>query len=181
MGWRAIIRIPSDIKKGIIIVAPHTSNWDFVLGRLGFAATKIKASIIIKKESFFFPLGILLRWLGAIPMDRGYSTKTIKRVTDQMNKSDQCFLLITPEGTRKLVKNWKRGFYFIAQQANVPLIFGFVDYKHKTVGLEQVFYPTGNYDEDLKIIEAYYRNKTARYPEKFNLSPQFSKTLQRGQ
>lgn len=175
MGWRVIIEVPSEIKKGIIVVAPHTSNWDFVFGRLGFASRGWNVKFIIKKESFFFPLGILLRWLGAIPMDRGYSTKTLKRVTDQMNMSDECFLLITPEGTRKLVKHWKKGFYFIAQHAKVPIIYGYLDYKSKVAGLGGVFYPTGNYDEDLKVIEAFYKNKTARYPEKFNLSPQNNK------
>jgi 1-acyl-sn-glycerol-3-phosphate acyltransferase len=142
MGWRVTHPMPEGIDKAVIIMAPHTSNWDFVFGRLGFASQSIKVKIIIKKESFFFPLGILLRWLGAIPVDRGFSAGTIKNVTQIMGNADKFYLLITPEGTRKLVKNWKKGFYFIAQQAKVPIIMGFLNYKTKTGGLGPVLYPS---------------------------------------
>jgi 1-acyl-sn-glycerol-3-phosphate acyltransferase len=173
MGWRVTHPMPQGIKKAVIIMAPHTSNWDFVMGRLGFASQSINAKFIIKKESFFFPLGIILRWLGAVPVDRGFSTGTIKKITHLMEKSDSFLLLITPEGTRKLVRNWKKGFYFIAQQAHVPIVMGFLDYKTKTGGLGPVLYPSGNYEADLKIIEEFYKDKQARHPENFNLSPQY--------
>jgi 1-acyl-sn-glycerol-3-phosphate acyltransferase len=172
MGWRVTHPMPEGIDKAVIIMAPHTSNWDFVFGRLGFASQSIKVKIIIKKESFFFPLGILLRWLGAIPVDRGFSAGTIKNVTQIMGNADKFYLLITPEGTRKLVKNWKKGFYFIAQQAKVPIIMGFLNYKTKTGGLGPVLYPSGDYEADMKIIEDFYSDKQAMHPEKFNLSPQ---------
>jgi 1-acyl-sn-glycerol-3-phosphate acyltransferase len=172
-GWKVTQGMPEGVPKAVIIMAPHTSNWDFVIGRLGFASKGVKVKILIKKESFFFPLGILLRWLGAIPVDRGFSIKTIKQITELMNQSDEFFLLITPEGTRKLVKNWKKGFYFIAEHANVPIIMGFLDYKTKTGGMGPVLYPSGNYEEDLKKIEEFYSDKQAYYPANFNLSPQY--------
>jgi 1-acyl-sn-glycerol-3-phosphate acyltransferase len=172
MGWRVTHGMPEGIPKAVIIMAPHTSNIDFVIGKLGFISHGIRPKIIIKKESFFFPLGIILKALGAIPMDRGFSTGTIKKVTKLMEESETFFLLITPEGTRKLVKNWKKGFYFVAEQAKVPIIMGFLDYKTKTGGMGPVLYPTGNYEEDLKKIQEFYKDKQARHPAKFNLSPE---------
>jgi 1-acyl-sn-glycerol-3-phosphate acyltransferase len=172
MGWRVTHGMPEGISKAVIIMAPHTSNWDFVIGRLGFLSHGVKIKVLIKRESFFFPLGIILRSLGAIPIDRGISTGTIKKVTHLMDESDSFFLLITPEGTRKLVKNWKKGFYFMAQQAHVPIILGFLDYRTKGGGLGPVIYPTGDYEADLKKIEEFYKDKQAKYPENFNLSHQ---------
>ncbi|TVQ85511.1 MAG: glycerol acyltransferase [Bacteroidetes bacterium] len=171
-GWRITHGMPEGISKAVIIMAPHTSNWDFVIGRLGFVTRGVKPKTIIKKESFFFPLGIILKALGAIPMDRGFSAGTIKKVTALIDKSDEFFLIITPEGTRKLVRSWKKGFYFLAEQANVPIIMGFLDYRTKTGGMGPVIYPSGNYEEDLKKIEEFYKDKQAFYPENFNLSPE---------
>lgn len=173
MGWKVTHPMPEGILKAVIIMAPHTSNWDFVYGRLGFASHNVKPKILIKKESFFFPLGIILRALGAIPLDRGYSAGTIKKISDMMHNSDSFFLLITPEGTRKLVKNWKKGFYFLAQQAKVPIIMGFLDYKTKTGGMGPVLYPSGDYEADMAKIRAFYKNMQAKHPENFNLSPMY--------
>jgi 1-acyl-sn-glycerol-3-phosphate acyltransferase len=170
MGWRVTHPMPPGINKAVIIMAPHTSNWDFVIGRLGFASIGVNAKFIIKKESFFFPLGVILKALGAVPVDRGMSTGTVKKITHYFIDSDEFLLLITPEGTRRLVKNWKKGFYFIAQQAHVPIVMGFLDYKTKTGGLGPVLYPSGDYEADLKIIEDFYKDQQAKHPEKFNLS-----------
>ncbi len=172
MGWKVVQDMPAGISKAVVVMAPHTSNWDFVYGRLGFATWGITPRMMIKKESFFFPLGIVLKALGAIPIDRGFSTGTIKRVTTYINESDSFFLLIAPEGTRKLVKNWKKGFYFVAQQARVPIICGYLDYKTKTGGMGLMFYPSGDYEADLKKIQDFYKDKQAKYPENFNLSPE---------
>lgn len=170
MGWRIVGGMPEGISKAVIIMAPHTSNWDFVYGRLGFAQHGVKVNVIIKKESFFFPLGYILKALGGIPVDRGISTSTIKRITRIIDQNEHFFLLITPEGTRKLVKNWKKGFYFIAIQSKVPIVLGYLDYKTKTGGLGHVLYPSGDYEADMKIIEDFYRDKQPRHPQKFNLS-----------
>lgn len=172
MGWRVTHPMPPGINKAVIIMAPHTSNWDFVIGRLGFASQGIKAKFIIKKESFFFPLGVVLRALGAVPVDRGMSTGTVKKITHYFTESEEFLLLITPEGTRRLVKKWKKGYYFIAQQAHVPIIMSFLDYRTKSGGLGPVLYPSGDYEADLKIIEDFYKDKQAKHPDKFNLSPQ---------
>ena len=151
-------------------MAPHTSYWDFPIGRLALLARRISIKTMIKKESFYFPLGMILRFFGGIPVDRSNSQKVVKSITDQFKQEEDFILLITPEGTRKLNKRWKKGFYFIAQTAEVPIILGFLDYSKKIAGLGPVFFPSGDYDEDLRKIEQFYMDKVARYPEQFNLS-----------
>lgn len=175
MGWKIKGSAP-EIKKYVLIAAPHTSNWDFVIGRMGLYYLKVRAlKVMIKKEFFFFPVGILLKALGAIPVDRRQSAPLVNTALKWFNKTETMALLITPEGTRKRVERWKKGFYFIAEKANVPIVLTYLDYAKKEGGIGPTIYPTGNYEEDLKKIEDFYRDKTARYPENFNLSPKQNK------
>jgi len=171
-GWHIKGSIPPGIKKCVILAAPHTSNWDFVVGRLAYFQLGVPVKFLIKKELFVFPFRGLLIKLGGIPVDRGKRSNLVEEVASLFDHYEQLNVIITPEGTRKRVNNWKRGFYFIAQKANVPLVLGFVDYKTKTTGFGQIIYPSGDFDSDFKIIEDFYKTKTARYPEMFNLSPQ---------
>lgn len=171
-GWKSTGNLPPDIKKCIVIVAPHTSNWDFFIGFLGYMGIGVKAKYLIKKEAFFFPLGPIARALGGIPVDRTRSSNVVPQVVDLFRKEENLVITVTPEGTRSLVRHWKRGFYLMAGQAGVPLVFGILDYENKTVGLGPAYYPTGNYNHDIKDIEAYYMDTVARHPENFNLSPQ---------
>ncbi len=151
-------------------MAPHTSNWDFVIGRLAFITQGVKVYAMIKKESFFFPLGLVLKMLGGIPVDRSHSQNTVKSVTRHFDDSERFFLIITPEGTRKRVERWKKGFYFIALTAKVPIIMGYLDYGKKEGGLGPVLYPSGDFEADFRVIEDFYRDKQARHPHKFNLT-----------
>lgn len=170
-GWKIYNKVPADIKKAVIIMAPHTSNWDFVIGRLAFFWYKITPRILIKKEAFGPFVGPVLRKLGGIPVDRSHSQNTVKEITERFKKHDTFFLLITPEGTRRRVNNWKRGFYFIATNAGVPILLGYLDYRTKEGGLGMMLQPSGDFDADFRIIEDFYRDKQARHPEKFNLTP----------
>ena len=168
LGWKIDGYMPEELKKGLIVVAPHTSNWDFILGRLVMNIFRTKAKFLIKEESFFFPMGIILRALGAIPVARGRSGNMINQVAAYFDKTDSLFVIITPEGTRKPTKRWKKGFYYIAQRANVPIILGVMNYKEKKGGVGEVFYPTGNIDEDMEYIYNFYRkNNKAKYPDNF--------------
>ncbi len=168
MGWKIEGDMPEGIKKGVIVVAPHTSNWDFVVGRLVLNVMRSKAKFLIKEESFFFPLGMILRGLGAIPVARGRSGNMVNQVAAYFAKSDSLFVVITPEGTRKPNKRWKKGFYYIAQRANVPVLLGKLDYERKRGGVGEVFYPTGDVDKDMEHIYGFYRKHgKAKYPEKF--------------
>ncbi len=171
LGWNIYSRVPLDIPKAVIIMAPHTSNWDFILGRLACYWYRIYPRILIKKEAFTPVIGTVLRWLGGIPVDRSHSQNTVKEITRCFDKDERFYLLITPEGTRRRVKKWKRGFYFIALNAKVPIFLGFLDYRKKEGGIGMMVEPTGNFEEDFKIIEDFYRSKQARHPENFNLTP----------
>ncbi len=169
-GWKVVSGMPEGLTKAVVVMAPHTSYWDFVVGRLAFFMHGISIRLMIKKEMFFFPLGPVLKAMGGIPVDRANSQNAVKSITRHFNQADSFYLVIAPEGTRKLVKRWKRGFYFIALQAKVPVILGFLDYKKREGGLGPVIYPSGDYEKDLRQIEAFYRGLHARYPGKFNLS-----------
>jgi 1-acyl-sn-glycerol-3-phosphate acyltransferase len=169
-GWNIDATLPENIKKAVVIMAPHTSYYDFMYGWLAFSANNIKGKFLIKKESFFFPFGYILKGLGGIPVDRSNSRNAIKSVHEAFETNKDLFLVITPEGTRSLVKNWKKGFYHIAKAAEVPVICGYLDYAKKEGGFGPVIIPSENYEEDFKIIEAFYTGKGARHPEKFNLS-----------
>ncbi len=169
-GWKIIGKIPDDLKKCIVVVAPHTSNWDFVIGRLAYFVLGVKVKILIKKELFFFPLGPFLKWLGGISIDRSRSSNMVDHVAGLFNNYDSLYITITPEGTRKLNPSWKKGFYYIALRAKVPIALGILDYKKKEGGIGKIFIPTGNFEVDFKMVEDFYRGSGARHPEKFNLS-----------
>ena len=160
--------IPGE-KKYIIIVAPHTSNWDYVVGQLFYICRGMKAKVMIKKELFYFPLGILLRSLGGIPVDRQNKTDIVDQMIRQFEINDSFVLTITPEGTRKKVTEWKTGFHRIATGANVPVLLGFFDYKRKLVGTDELLYMSGNLDADLKRIKKFYINIHPKYPDNFSV------------
>jgi len=172
-GWSLVMGVPKGIKKCVLIVAPHTSNWDFVIGRLCFNVIGLPTKFLIKKESFFWPFGILLKKLGGIPVDRSRNNNVIKEVAHLFPNYDELIIIITPEGTRKLTKNWKKGFYYIAELAKVPIAVAFVDYGKKQAGISFMLEPSGDYDKDFEKISALYYDKKAKFPENFNLSPMY--------
>ncbi len=169
-GWKAEGGISDDIKKAVLIIAPHTSNWDFYIGRFYTWIKGINASVLIKKEAFKWPLAGLLKKVGGIPIDRNKNTSKVVQIVKMFNEMDNLFLAITPEGTRKRNDKWKMGFYHIACEAKVPILLCYIDYEKKTAGIGPPFWPTGDIKKDMKEIENYYRGRHAKYPEKFNLS-----------
>jgi len=170
IGWKVIGKMPDGLRKCIMIEAPHTSNIDFILGRLAFYQLGINAKFLIKQELFKFPLGGLLRAMGGIPVNRGKKNNMVDYVADLFHHTDELVVIITPEGTRKYNAHWKKGFYHIAAKANVPVILGFIDYKKKEGGIGPLFYPSGDFDKDFALIQDFYKGKNARHPEKYNLS-----------
>jgi 1-acyl-sn-glycerol-3-phosphate acyltransferase len=169
-GWKVKGGIPREIKKCVVIVAPHTSMWDFVIGRLAWYVIGLKVKFLIKKEVFFFPVGPILKGLGGIPVDRAQSRNIVDFVVSLFQQYDSLYITITPEGTRHLNPRWKKGFYYIAMKANVPVAMAILDYKKKIGGVEKIFTPTGDFKKDFEMVEDFYRGRSARYPEKFNLS-----------
>jgi len=176
IGWKIKGSFPKDLKKCVIIAAPHTSNQDFIIGRAAFYKMGIyKIYFLIKKEMFKFPLGRIINALGGIPVDRSKSSNMVIIIGKMFKEKENLLLLITPEGTRKYVENWKQGFYYIAKEANVPIVLTYVDYAKKEGGIGPVLYPTDNFEKDFEAIKDFYRTKTAKYPENFNLSQMYSK------
>jgi 1-acyl-sn-glycerol-3-phosphate acyltransferase len=172
IGWQVDGTLPDDVKKCIVIMAPHTSNWDFIMGWIGYSSLGLDSKYLIKKEAFVFPLGPIIKLLGGIPIDRKNSTSAIQQVSELFRKNEELIITITPEGTRALNRQWKRGFYYIAEHANIPLALGFLDYKNKRGGIGPIVQISGDYKTDMQLIEVFYKDKTARFPENFNLSPQ---------
>jgi len=167
MGWKVIGNIPT-AKKYIIIVAPHTSNWDFVVGRCFGYLLEIKAKFFGKSQLFRFPFGWLFRLMGGIPVDRAKHNNLVSFAIDLFNVSDELVIGLAPEGSRSSVEAWKLGFYHIAVGANIPIAVSFLDYQKKEAGIGFMFKPSGNLSQDLKKIEAFYQTISPKYSEKYN-------------
>jgi 1-acyl-sn-glycerol-3-phosphate acyltransferase len=167
-GWNIVGECPNP--KTVVVMAPHTSNLDFLMGWLGYTSLGIKSHFLIKKEVFKWYSSAILKAMGGIPVDRSHSTNVVLQITEEFKNRNNFIVTITPEGTRKLNKHWKRGFYHIALSSGVSITLGFLDYKKKEGGFGPTFMPMGDYETDLKQIESFYRTKTARFPEKFNLT-----------
>jgi len=163
IGWK--IRGHYTNQKCIIIVAPHTSNWDFVLGAVVRSIIRMNANFLGKKELFKFPLGNYLRYIGGHPVDRTTSHNMVDSIVDIYNKEDHFALAIAPEGTRKYVPKWKTGFYHIAKKAQVPIVMVGFDYELKIVEFREPFYPSDNMEKDMEEIMSYFRGFTGKHPE----------------
>lgn len=168
MGFKDDVSEPFP-EKYIIALAPHTSNWDFVIGMLYCRAKGFRCNFLMKKEWFFWPLGILMHRLGGIPVFRNKQMGMTDIVAEQAMKMKSFRLCITPEGTRKPVTEWKKGFYYIALKANLPILLYALDYRTKTITCTRTFYPTGDAEKDILEIKNYYKDFTGRHPEKFRL------------
>lgn len=167
LGWRIEGKLP-DIKKYVIIAAPHTSNWDFPLTLAMTFALKVKIHWMGKAVMFRWPFGNLCRWLGGIPIERSRSGNVVEQSILAFKKHDELIMVISPEGTRKKVSRWKMGFYHIASGANVPVVLGFLDYRRKVGGIGTTFYPTGRIEEDLDRIKMFYAAMTGKHGDLFS-------------
>jgi 1-acyl-sn-glycerol-3-phosphate acyltransferase len=166
LGWKAVVTV-TEPPKSVICVAPHTSNWDFVIGKLYYWSLNRKSSFLMKKSWFFFPMGALFSRMGGVPVDRTKKTSVTDQMAEEFNARETFHLAITPEGTRDLMQKWKMGFYHIAVKANVPIQLAYIDYAKKEMGITAIIYPTGDETADLERIQAFYYNVTACHPEKF--------------
>ena len=165
-GWKVIDNMPPTLKKCVMVAAPHTSNWDMPIAMAALLIMRLKTNYLAKKELFGFPLGIVMRAFGGIPVDRSRHTGMVEAMIAELKQRDELILLIPPEGTRSLVTEWKTGFYRVAIGAGVPIALAFLDYGKKTAGVAKVFHPTGDYEKDLAEIKAFYRTVEGKHPEK---------------
>ena len=164
-GWKVIGDIDDSIKKCIVIAVPHTSWWDFFLGIFSRAILEKEINYVGKKELFVFPFGYFFKWTGGTPLNRQAKENKVDTIARIFNNKEVFRLAIAPEGTRKKVSEWKTGFYFIAIKANVPIIPVAFDYGKKEVVYHKPFYPTGNIEEDLKILHLYFKDVKGKVGE----------------
>lgn len=167
-GWKTDISLPYR-PKCVICVAPHTSNWDFILGYAAWHSLGRNACFLMKEAWFFFPLKYLLRAMGGIPVPKKRGANLSKQLEAEFASSTSLNLAVTPEGTRSPRAEWRKGFLFIATEAKVPVQLGIIDYQNKTVRVTDEMTPSGNIEADLRRIKEYYKDKgcMARYPDKF--------------
>lgn len=172
-GWKVKGQIPPEVKKCVMIAAPHTSNWDLYYARTAFYILGIPVRYTIKKEMMrYFPLNLLLKWMGAIPIERDRSRaqkigqgSMVYAMTKLFKDRDELVIMVTPEATRKFVKKWKTGFYQVAARANVPIVLGYLDYANKHAGIGPVIYPSGNVQEDMMKILSFYDKIEGKHPK----------------
>lgn len=155
--------------KCIIALAPHTSNWDFIIGNLYSGTKSYRSEFLMKKEWFFWPMGILMRKLGGIPVYRSKQMRSTDIIAERAKNSSTFRLCITPEGTRKAQADWKKGFYYIALKANIPILLYGLDYAEKRIVCTKTIIPNGNIEEQMKEIKDYYKNFKGLHPKQFKI------------
>jgi len=167
LGWSIIneVELPN---KAIIIAAPHTSNWDFLIARCYTYSVKLKANYLIKEELFYPILGWLIKINGGIPVYRNNKNNLVDQVVDRFNREESLILAMTPEGTRKKVDKWKTGFYYIALNAHVPVILFKMDFKTKEIGFLNLINLTGDFQNDMQFIENQYKNQQGKISANYN-------------
>ena len=165
VGWRVEGTLP-DLPKYVIIGAPHTSNWDFVLFLGVILHLKADVKFMGKAELFRNPFGGFFYWCGGVPVDRKKSTGLVEQMVEAYKKAQQLILVIAPEGTRHYVSEWKMGFYHIAKNAGIPIVIAVVDGRNKTVRVGHVFQPTEHMDEDIKTIKGFFTGITGIDPRR---------------
>lgn len=171
-GWKTVFNVPADLGNAVCIVAPHTAIADFFVGMNFYWYHEVPFKFMIKSEFFKTRLvSWCLYKIGAVRVDRGKKNNLVEQMIEMFSQNKDTHLIICPEGTRKKVNQWKRGFYLIAEGAKVPILLGFIDYKKRYCGVEKVFYPTGDYEKDLAEIWDYYKSikVMGKHPEQFNL------------
>lgn len=158
INWRIEGDIPDELARYVIVVAPHTSNWDFFLGVVVRGAKGFHANYLGKASLFRPPFGFLFRYLGGIPVDRSKNTNLVDQVVIEAGKRKKFGLAIAPEGTRKKVSQWKTGFYYIAVKAEIPIIPAQMDWERRVVRFLEPYYPTGNIQTELPCIQSKFVN-----------------------
>jgi 1-acyl-sn-glycerol-3-phosphate acyltransferase len=165
-GWKAINEFPNHLKKGVILVAPHTHWKDFLIGICFRSVLKIKhGKYLGKAELFKGPFGFLFRWLGGTPVDRFSKHGVVDQVVEKFNNTENLFIALSPEGTRKKVDKLRTGFYYIAKKAHVPIVMVGLDYSRKEVSVSEPFYTTDNEAADFKKIIEFFAPLKGYYPE----------------
>lgn len=163
-GWKVVNKLPK-IDKYMLIAAPHTSNWDFVVGIMSRFVAKTKISFLGKSSLFKPPFGWLFKSLGGIPVYRKKKLNMVEQMVQAFNERKQLIIAMAPEGTRSYIEHWKSGFYHIAHKAKVPIVLGGLDFKNKAIILGgKCFNPSGDIKRDMEIIRKFYEKIQGKIP-----------------
>ncbi len=177
-GWSVVGERP-DNPKLVLIAAPHTSNWDLPFMLMVAFSMGTPIYWMGKDSIFKFPFSNLMRWMGGIPIDRSQANNVVSATAEVFKQTDRLIIAVPPEGTRSLVKYWKTGFYYIAQQAEVPIALGFLDFATKQGGVGPILQPTGDLDQDMKFIKSFYAQKKGKCESKYEEAPQTSADIKK--
>lgn len=166
LGWKIKGDFP-DESKVVIAIGPHTSNWDFIIAATGILATGLRISYLMKKEAFFWPFGRFFRWLGGVPVDRRAAENTVDQIVAEYNRHEAFWVAITPEGTRKQVKQYKTGFLRVAKAAGVPVLIIAWNYPAKELIIDKLWPLSSNLEQDAADIRSYINSHyKGRYPDR---------------
>ena len=165
-GWRFDGEIPN-LPKIVIVVAPHTSNWDFPVGIAAKFALGFRASFLGKHTLFRWPLGIVMRWLGGIPVFRHAPRNVVDQTIDQLRQHDHIVLVISPEGTRRKLPAWRTGFHYVARGAGVPIVPCAIDYSTRTIRFFPVYQPAETVEADLAALRPHFNAAMAYHPAQY--------------
>lgn len=180
-AWKIAPAVPAEAQKCVMIASPHTSNWDFFIVVMAFNILGIPLNFTIKDDWMKFPFNLIIGPMGGLAIDRspkkpGEKRKSmVEAMGDLFHKKDRLAVIVTPEGSRSLRKEWRSGFYHTAILGNVPICLGYLDYKTKTAGVGSiVIYPKiENYEKDMKTIAAFYKTIGPKHPERFSVDERF--------
>lgn len=165
MGWRIEVELP-ETSKYVVVIAPHTSNWDFLIGILAAWSLGIPKPRWVGKDSLFKPpLGWIMYALGGIPVDRSKRQNFVDQIAERFAQADVLLLAIAPEGTRMRTDHWRSGFYYIAHAADVPIVLFFLDFARKLIGTGPMIHPSGDIHDDFETIRAFYGTIQGKHPE----------------
>lgn len=168
MGWKTDITVEHP-DKYIICLAPHTSNWDFILGQLYMRAEGYRINFMMKKEWFWGPLGYFFKSIGGIPVWRSKKTSMTDNLAETAKKADSFHLCITPEGTRSRNPDWKKGFYYIALKAQIPILLYGLDYEKRLIQCTRSIVPSGDIEKEMRDIKLYFKDFKGKKPDLFTI------------
>jgi 1-acyl-sn-glycerol-3-phosphate acyltransferase len=168
LGWKVVGNTTfskDSVKKAIIIAFPHTSWHDFYMGVLLRKVVGVQTNFVGKKSLFTWPFGYFFKALGGVPLNRSKNENKVEAIAKEFNKHDKFRMTFAPEGTRKKVEEWRTGFYYIAKEANVPIIMFTLDFENKQNRVSEPFYPTDAIEDDFKFMKAFYKGVKGKVPE----------------
>ncbi len=163
--WKIVGDFPKDISKYVIIGAPHTTNYDFVIGLLVKTIRNVKINFLGKASLFVFPFGYFFKSVGGVPINRKKNMNMVQATVNEFNNRSEFIIAISPEGTRSKVNKWKTGFYHIASQANVPIVAFTFDFGKRQTEIFKPFYITGNIDQDFIYLQSLFKDAEGKYPK----------------